>query len=73
MNGFTAGDTPWLSKIQAGQFIDINFDPLQTDVLMVNYGQGVWTVPLPSANYSMTTMSNGIEEFIGESIAIPAH
>ena len=69
----TATDAPWQGWM-AGNYVylsagDINFDPLQTDVLLFDGGQGFWTMPLPSASsWSWNSMVAGIEEMESQQI-----
>jgi hypothetical protein len=68
-----AGDSAWQTLITVGlQVGDFFFDPLNNDQLLGGAGQGHMTTPLPSGSFSYTTLTKGIEEFIGERIAVPS-
>ena len=75
----TATDAPWqvslgsLGSLTAG---DINFDPLQIDVLLYDGGQGFWTSPMPTSGptgaWTWNSMVFGIEELEDQQIVVPA-
>jgi hypothetical protein len=72
-----ASDAPWqawmlLNREYLGAGGEIDFDPLNNDVLISDGGQGVWTTTFPSANFTWTSMVAGIEELVFARIAVGA-
>jgi hypothetical protein len=61
------GDAPWQAIMQLNRGAaasDIDFEPDNDDVLLAEFGQGVWTAPLPSAAFSWASQDDGIEELL---------
>jgi hypothetical protein len=73
----SATDIPWLANSGSGYIsaAGIAFDPLQSNVLIVGAGVGVFTTsPLNSslnANITYTSQSKGIEELVVDDIIAP--
>ena len=62
-----AGDAPWQAAMQlnwGAASADIDFEPENDDVLLAEFGQGVWTSPLPSGTFAWTSQVDGVEELL---------
>jgi hypothetical protein len=62
-----SGDAPWLSTSQltrSATSTDIDFDPVNSGMLLAAFAQGHWTSPLPTSGFTWTGQVNGIEELL---------